>query len=462
MKGMQIMKLYQYCLIAIGLSGLQSVYAETAEIPPDQIEYAEREETPYAEPEQIELGNGWILSGDIRTGWLRYDYNNSHGDPGINKGHKDSQGWYIVPKLSIQTPRWKGFYAKVTGAGATDFGINNHNRESRNFVFDPTENKSFAILQEAYVAYESESKAHFALVGRNEIITPMIDADDWYMQANSFEVATYINHSVENLMLTGGYFHKMAGVWDSGANGTEFHSMSDASFVNSADKDRADDKGVGYLAAQYENGTHNAQLWGYHAPDLYNILFAQYDFTQTRDNGFAYDLGAQYIDFRETGDLSDHDTTKIDYYMYSGRFDGSFNNGWGFATGATKYSDGDGQGATLGAWGGYPYFANGLIFHFFEAGSLRNASSYKVQGSYDFSKIGIDNLSMRLRYTHFDLDSKYSFASNGESQDDMNLWGVQLAYDFLKGGYFKATYEHINLDKEPTTYAIRLIGGYKF
>ncbi len=464
MKGM---KPYQAGLIFFGLSALNCAYAVdetpvTESTAVNEAEYAAREETDYADPQQIVFGNGWILSGDIRTGWVMYDYDNPDGDPDINKGHKNSQGWYIVPKISIQTPRWKGFYAKLTGAGATDFGINDPDKETRNYVFDPVELESFAILQEAYVAYESENKAHFALVGRNEIVTPMIEADDYYMLANSFEVATYTNRSFENVMLTGGYFHKMAGVWDSGANGTEFQSMSDASFVASADKERADDTGVGYLAAQYDNGTHNAQVWGYYAEDLYNILFAQYDFTRTSANDFSYDLGAQYIKFKEDGKLADNDTTNIDYYMYSGRFDGSFNNGWGFATGATKYSDGEGQGATLGAWGGYPYFANGMIFHFFEAGSLRNAASYKVQGSYDFSKLGVDNLSMSLRYTHFNLDSDYSFASNGEPQDKMDLLGVQLSYTFLKGGYFKATYEHVDLDNEPNTFAIRLIGGYKF
>ena len=58
----------------------------------------------------------------------------------------------------------------------------------------------------------------------------------------------------------------------------------------------------------------------------------------------------------------------------------AFNNGFSIASGATKYTDGDGQGATLGAWGGYPSFTNGLIYHFFEAGSLRNAEVYKIAG----------------------------------------------------------------------------------
>jgi len=410
----------------------------------------------------IDIGGGWLFSGDIRTGYITYDYNNPDGDSTVNKGHKDSQGFYLIPKLSIQTPVLGGFTAKITGVAATDFGLNNPEKESRNFVFDANDLESFAILQEAYIAYESEDKAHVALLGRNELYTPMIDTDDWYMQANSFEVLTYTNRSISSLMFTGGYFHKMAGVWDSGANGTEFHSMSDASFVGSEDKARADDKGIAYLAAQYDNGTHNAQVWGYYAQDLYNILFAQYDFTQKTISGFSYDIGAQFIGFKEDGKLADYNTTNIDYGIYSVRFDGSFANGIGFASGIAKYSDGEGQGATLGAWGGYPYFANGIIFHFFEAGSLQNATSYKLQGTYDLSAIGVDNLSLAIRYTYFDLDPDYSVSSDGEKQEAMKLIGFSLSYDFLGGGYFNAKYEHQNTDGEPDAYALRLIGGYRF
>ena len=103
-----------------------------------------------------------------------------------------------------------------------------------------------------------------------------------------------------------------------------------------------------------------------------------------------------------------------------------------------------------------------MIFHFFEAGSLRNAASYKIQGSYDFAGIGIDNLSLLLRYTYFDLDSEYSFASNGEAQDSMKLMGLSMSYSFLDGGYFTMKYEHADLDEEPNSFALRLIGGYRF
>ena len=415
----------------------------------------------------IEIVDGWEFSGDIRAGWVQYDYQNapksdgSASFPNRNQGHADSKGIYTMPKLSISSPRNSKIRAKVTIAGATDFGLNDEKYESRTFVFDPTEKKSFAILQEGYLSYED--KEHKALVGREELTTPMIDADDWYMLANSFELAYYTNSSLDDVSFNLGYFGKMSGVWDSGANGTEFHSMSQASFLDGADKAVIGDTGVYFAAFEYnDDKNHQLQIWNYYGEEMYNTLFIQYDFTNSIDD-FNYDFGLQVMNFKEVGYLaSDAASTNIDYSLYSARFDGDFSNGIDFATGIAKYTDGEGQGATLGAFGGYPYFANGMIFHFFEAGSLRNAASYKGQIGYDFAKLGVDNLWIGYRYTYFDLDSSHSFNKNGDAQEAMALNGVRVSYGGATGSYFTGTYEHVDLDNEPNTYSLRLIGGYKF
>jgi hypothetical protein len=402
--------------------------------------------------------NGFTISGDQRAGWVQYDYGNPSGKPTINKGHENSRGFYVMPKLSIETPTYKNFRAKITAAGATDFGLNNHDKQSRNLVFDPVENESFAILQELYLEYENDQ--HHALIGRNEIYTPMIEHDDYYMLSNSFEVASYTFESPYNTSLHAGYFYKMAGVWDSGANGTEFHSMSDASSVPKINKIEADDSGVSYGGMDFNNGRHRGQLWGYHAEDLYNIVFSQYNYTSKNDS-FSYDAGAQFVNFSDTGALEDSSTT-INYSLYSLKYDAAFNNGFSIASGVTKYTDGDGQGATLGAWGGYPSFTNGLIYHFFEAGSLRNSEVYKLQGAYDLSRVGLDNMVFITRLTYYDLDDKQSISSNGRPQSHMKLYGVRLKSTFMDGGYFTGTFEYHDLDHEKRAWALRLIGGYKF
>ena len=43
------------------------------------------------------------FTGDIRAGLLWYDYSNPDGLPTINRGHKDSEGFYIG---SFRKPCW--------------------------------------------------------------------------------------------------------------------------------------------------------------------------------------------------------------------------------------------------------------------------------------------------------------------------------------------------------------------
>ncbi|MCF6207653.1 MAG: OprD family porin [Sulfurovum sp.] len=416
------------------------------------------------------IEEGWKITGDLRVGLLTYDYSNdpANPDPNINNGHMDSNGIYVVPKLSITSPNYNGFTFTITGAGATDFGINDPLYESRNFVFDPTEKKSFVILQEAYVSYETEDGAHAFLVGAKETVTPMVDADDWYMLADSFQGAYYRNKSFENIMFAGGYFYKMIGVWDSGANGTQWHTMSDASFVDSGYKKIAGDEGIWTGVFQYNDGTHNLQIWDYYMQDYYNTFFAQYDYNgEFKAYGFSYDAGLQFIDFQGVGGLEDYYKNvlggrAIDYSIYSLRLNTKHDNGFDVALGASFYTDGDGTGDTLGAFGGYPYFANGMIFHFFEAGSLRNTNSYKVQLGYNFEKQGAKGLWIGARYTMFDLDPQYSKNGYGDPQERMNLYGIRVSYNAEGGFYFTGTYEKVDLDAEPSTYSVRLIGGYKF
>ena len=413
----------------------------------------------------------WKISGDLRTGWVQYDYGNppkgidSNGniiptDPNVNQGHMDSQGWYVIPKLSVQTPTYKDFYLKATVAGATDFGINDEKYESRTFVFDPNKRESFAILQEAQVVYQN--KEHKVLVGREEFISPMFDADDYYMQADSFQLAYYKNNSFENTTLMAGYFDKFAGVWDSGADGTKFESMSKASYIDSADKEHIGDKGFAFASLDYDDKTHHLQLWDYYGFDMYNILYAQYDYLGT-SSSINYDFGVKWINFKEVGYLATSAAnTDIDYSLFEARFDGDFKNGVEFATGVAKYTDGKGQGNTLGAFGGYYYFANGMVFHFFEAGSLQNAASYKGQIGYNFGDIGGEDMKLYYRLTYFDLDPEHSKTASGDPQDKMILNGVRLVYGDNLGWYFTGTYEHVELDHEPNTFALRLIGGYRF
>lgn len=405
-----------------------------------------------------EFGDGWSITGDIRAGFVKYDYNNAN----------DSEGFYTTPRISLNTPEAAGFSAKVTGGFATDLDINNPDRQSKNFVFNAADPQSFAILQEAYLKYQNSGNE--VKIGREEIDTPMISNDDYYLALpDSFEVAHYTNTMLDTVMFTVGYVSKMAGVWDSGAydpdkaplGGTDFYSMSQASFVSADDKEAADDSGAAYLGVVYDDTTNKAQVWGYSFLELYNVLFAQYDFNNKIDS-FSYGLGLQYINFDETGKLASNDFTKINYDIMSAKFTGAFDNGLDFNLAAMKFSDGEGQGSTVAAFGGYPFFAMGNIVHWFNAGSFQNAANYQIALGYDLAKVGVEGVHVGLKHVYSALDSQYSIASTGEGQDFQKTYDVAVSYANASGTYLNFQYQFADIDHEEDINGFRLIGGYKF
>jgi len=403
----------------------------------------------------------WTVSGDLRSAYLYYDFNNPPGlnnNPDTHFGSTDSKGFYLVPKVSITTPSVDGFSAKITGAAVTDFGINDHDNESGTLVYG-RDNKSFAILQEAYLQYKDESNK--IIIGRFEADTPMVSKDDYYMLADTFEQLSWTNTSFDDIALNLGYFYKMAGVWDSGDDGTEFHSMSDASYVSLQDKINADISGIVYLGFDYSGKNHSFSVWDYYASDLYNMLYTQYDYANTLGS-FSYDATLQYINFHEVGDLQDNSYTAINYSIYSAQLNGAFENGFDLTTAVSIFTEGTGQASTLGAWGGYPYLSSGKIVTWFNAGSFQNARNYKIGAGYDLAKLGINGLYFNVQYLYVDLDSEYSLTSLGEGQDYQKSYGTSLSYENDNGLYSSFTYEYTDLDNEPRMNAFYLFAGYRF
>ena len=394
----------------------------------------------------------WESSSDFRMGYVEYDYANPPSK--TSSGRIDSRGVYLSSKTSILTPKYQNFSLKATVAGVTDFGINNSEYETRNYVFDNGDKSSFAIFQEFFISYLDETNN--LTIGRQEIVTPLVESDDYYFIANSFDAINYINSSVNNFSFHLGYFYQMSGVWDSGANGTEFHSMSDSSFVDKKDKVNANNSGVVYGAVEYTDKNQRFKVWDYYTTDLYNMLFLEYIYSNSNSN-FSYNLGFQIVNYKEVGALASNNYTNIDYSIFSIKFDGDLNSDLSFSTAVTKYTNGEGQGATLGAWGGFPTYSYGLAHSFFNMGSLQNSMVSKIHISYDLESIGLTNTSLSYRYTNYALDSVHS-----NSEDYMILNGIKLSYSSSNGGYFKAIYEDRDLDNADGAFAVRIIGGYKF
>ena len=71
--------------------------------------------------------------------------------------------------------------------------------KARTFAFG--DGTSYGILQEAYVKYTNGG--HTFLAGNYELSTHMLDADDWYLLANTFQGVYYKNTTIKNITVCG-------------------------------------------------------------------------------------------------------------------------------------------------------------------------------------------------------------------------------------------------------------------
>jgi len=398
-----------------------------------------------------QVNDGYKISGEVRGGYVSYDY-----DSAVN----DTDAFAVVYKVGLETPKYNGFYAKIMGAGVNDLGQSDLKNQRKSNIFQKNklnnDRSNFNILQELYIGYDDGKNE--LKIGRNEFVSPMISKDDFYMFANSFETISYTNKMLKDMTVNIGYIHKMAGIWDSRSDGSNFRSMSDASMTSATNKLAANDSSVYYAGVDYKNGANRLKVWEYYAKDLYNTVFAQYDYIHD-SAGTVYDFGVQMMNFKEVGKLAKSATT-INTSIYAAQLDVKMDSGVLLNASITKYGSGDGENSVQGAWGGYAYYTKGFIFHFHESNSFRDAFGYKLQAGYDFAKAGVNGLSVNFRYTDFELNNAYKGAFVG--QDSLRFYGVQAKYDISKSSYFIATYEKGELGNVPDFHGLRLIGGYRF
>jgi len=167
------------------------------------------------------------VSGDMRMTYVDYNYDNGF--------FPNSNAAVISGKLSAKTQKYNGLYAKASFT--TVQGINHDkNKQGMSYIFSETwagVNDSFSLLEESYIGYENDL-LHLKL-GRQEINTPYIDADDYFVTPNSFEALTLQVRPSSQVVLDAGHVTKMSGTWDASYDGSDFHSMSRQAWIHYSD-----------------------------------------------------------------------------------------------------------------------------------------------------------------------------------------------------------------------------------
>ncbi|MFD2202036.1 OprD family outer membrane porin [Shivajiella indica] len=195
--------------------------------------------------------------------------------------------------IGYTSPEWKGFEARFSGFFTFQVFENNIR------IADPTtgagnryeillydmndlsNTNRLDRLEELYIAYR-KNRLKFTL-GRQKIITPLLNEQDNRMRPNVFGGLSAIYS---------GFNYKVTAMWINSVTirGTvDWYSIEDSYGVYpfgrnpfgepSGYKDNISSKGIGMFGFQYHKSGLTAQAWNYHADNVFNMSFAQSDYS---------------------------------------------------------------------------------------------------------------------------------------------------------------------------------------
>jgi len=213
-------------------------------------------------------------------GYIRYGYQMER-----DQGGKNYYNSALGGKLSLQTGTVEGISGKVSFYTTNEAGKHDGVGLSP-FVFFDAHKNSYSILAEAYM--QGVFKNTTVKIGRQELDTPFINADDIGMIPNTYEAGVLINKDIKNTTIMLAQVQKMAGV--EGVSPRFFRKIA---------QDNIHTDNIQILGITYE-GVKNLALngWYYNLQskkdgDLKNISYLEAVFGSSIKS-IDYSLGLQY------------------------------------------------------------------------------------------------------------------------------------------------------------------------
>jgi len=340
---------------------------------------------------------------------------------------------------------------------------------------------SGAVLSEAYVAYTIGKTT--AKIGRQYIATPLVNGSGSRMIKESFEGAVVVNTDLPSTTVFGGYADKFQGRTTNIDKSLTDKTASDIGEF----KKTAVFYGAGTTGGSNVFGFDGAYTIGAINKSISNLtLTAQYlyvndvsllDGTVLGDSNVFYGEGNYVVPlsnmkvildagYRGSRTTSLLDTAHLEGDLYQGRV--GFKELAGFGASFAYSTVSSDQSVLLGAGNGPTTYTAPLI-KAAEVTSGANTDAYKIEATYDFSKVGVTGLKVLGQYVYVDQDAVTGTVFNGVGAKTKNkFWEGQVAYDIpsLKGLTLSLEYE--NATKEVENKAdvdsneMRFRANYKF
>jgi len=341
-------------------------------------------------------------NAQVRFGYIGYTYDNNYKAEDFASA--------LGGQVKVETKEWNG--VKLGASFYTSHLIRDLSGdvvdETRNYELTGEEN-SYNIISEAYIAYKVENFTF--KVGRQLLDTPYADSDDIRMTPNTFEgaIATY---EMGNFTFIGAYLTRWQG--------------ADADSYEFVDLLGEDANGLSILATTFANDYLEATLWYYGADKTADVIYADIIGTYILGKGIELKGGLQYAN------QSEKNNSGIGGTLYGATAEATFS---GLSLVASYNSlDVDSGKEYFGGFGGGVGFVN---MDEMTAGTFTISQSgrgFKVGVAYDFSQLGVNDLSLSYDYGNFkgDIIHEANEQNLVLSYANSSTWNAELIYTVLE------------------------------
>lgn len=328
--------------------------------------------------------------------WRSY-YFNRLIDPGADQLATTTGGWIGWHSKSF----WGNF--RVGGTVFASLKLYGPESKSGTGLLEPVQ-QSFGGNSEAYLDWSSRRLSVTA--GRMLLDTPYMHRSDIRMIPITFQGVRGLYHINPDWALGATYITKMKPI-----NSPSFEGMYELAGV-----DEKED-GVMSLGTRYryrEGG--ELGFIAYHADDMINIVYSEFDHKFGFDGDKGFRLGFQYSHQESTGQALKGDFNinfvgaRVQYRFHSAIFSSAY----------TQMSD---THDLFAPWGYSPTYNGGIVKEFYRAGE----KSLSLGTSIDFSS-HIKGLKLHTYYIYGDSPDSGPTASPSQSE-----WDVTLEYNFNIG-----------------------------
>jgi len=317
-------------------------------------------------------------------------------------GGIDQESFATGGSVMFRSGQWKDFFRVHTEVFTSQKLYGDIDRDGAQLLRD--KQKEMTVLGTAYAQFDY--KRIRLRLGRQDFNLPYFNRSYSRMIPNTFE-AYAVTAKRGKFEAIGGYIDKIK-KRDSGS----FVSMSKAAGVGGDSNE-----GTAMIGGRFSpNDNLDFGALNFYTFNVFNIFYSEINYTKPLKDKNAFKLSAQFTDERSVGDeLLSTSPFQSQVWSVEGRY------GFKDAVLRAAYSATSESGTISSPYGGYPGFISLMKSDFNRAGE----QAWMVGLSYNFSRIGLDGLSM---ITKFASGYNAEDFSSGSTRPDQQEFDITVDY----------------------------------